>query len=464
MQGTVLILDGIATNRIILKVQLCASYFQVVQSDRIDGVESLIRLSRPDLIISAMTLPDGNAIDLFERLRKDEAASNIPMIVICAENDRKARMAALAAGIDDVLTHPADDVLLQARIRSLIRARGAVEEFHLREGTPNTLGFSEPPARFLRPSRVALLTSSPGAGVRWRHALALKSPHEFSLHTVGDLPEVMSGDPADVYVIELGDAADQAGLRLMADLRARTATRRSAVIAVVDPPGAARAADALDRGAHDVLSDGYCSEELTLRINAQLRRKAQSDRLRMSVENGLRAAIRDPMTGLHNRLYAMPHLSRMAETAMRTGTQYTVMLADLDHFKRINDRYGHPAGDAVLIETAARLRAGLRPSDLIARIGGEEFMIAMADTDEATAVAMADRLRRQINERPFRVENTEGGIEVTISIGVVVVSPGGSYQPENESSVSRMIRRADRALYSAKDSGRNKVSVFRSAA
>ena len=108
MQGTVLILDGIATNRIILKVQLCASYFHVVQSDRVEGIEDLARRAKPDLIITSMSLPDGRATDLHARLQKDEATAGIPIIAICAENDRNSRLSALAAGIDEVLSHLQD--------------------------------------------------------------------------------------------------------------------------------------------------------------------------------------------------------------------------------------------------------------------------------------------------------------------------------------------------------------------
>ncbi|MEY8837662.1 GGDEF domain-containing protein, partial [Cribrihabitans sp. XS_ASV171] len=112
---------------------------------------------------------------------------------------------------------------------------------------------------------------------------------------------------------------------------------------------------------------------------------ARADRVRSSVREGLRAAIRDPMTGLHNRRYALPALEALAREARAKGGMLAVMLADLDHFKRINDRHGHAAGDAVLIETARRLRNTLPGEALVARMGGEEFLLALPVPSAKTA-------------------------------------------------------------------------------
>ncbi len=464
MQGTILILDGVSTNRIMLKVQLSAAYYHVVQSDGLTGLLALVRRTRPDLIVTAMTLPDGDAAQVRALLQQDESLRGIPIIAVTSQNDRRAELAALAAGIDDVLSQPLDDLILQARIRSLVRARNSTEELRLRESAPGALGFAEPMAGFLAPATVALLTRDAATGALWRARLKGLTQNRLQTHQMDDIHALMAEPVPDAIIVDLTGARAQSGLRLLADLRARSMTSRAALIAIAPAGSPHLAADALDRGAHDVLQNGFCAEELALRLAAQLRRKAMSDRLRDTVRDGLRASVRDPMTGLFNRRYALPHLAEVAAKAAQTGGSFAVMLADLDHFKQINDRFGHPVGDAVLTETARRLKEQLRPIDMIARVGGEEFMIVMPQIDQSGAIQAADRLCRQINAMPFQCPGHKHPIHVTISIGVVISAPPYAGHHDRDRSANALIGQADRALYEAKGSGRNQVSMIRSAA
>ncbi|MFK7754121.1 MAG: diguanylate cyclase [Sedimentitalea sp.] len=465
MQGTILILDGVATNRIMLKVQLSSAYYRVVQSDCVEGLVDTVRRTLPDLIITAMTLPDGDAIAVRDLLRAERALASIPVVAITEQNDKLGRLTALAAGLDDVLSHPLDDVILQARIRSLIRARDSADDLSVRDGTSSALGFAEPVAAFATAARIALVTQDAATGAIWQSRLKSKMNHHLQTHRMTDIHGLMSAPVPDAIVVEVTGPAAPAGLRLLADLHARTATRHAAIIAVTGPGAAGISADALDRGAHDVMQEGFFADELALRISLQLKRKARADQLRATVKNGLRAAVLDPMTGLYNRRYALPRLASIAREAAENGHQFALMLADLDHFKQINDQYGHPAGDAVLIETARRLRSQLRPCDMIARVGGEEFMVVMPETDGAQATRVADRLCREINSKPFVVDGLEHPISLTTSIGLVVAPPQGHCLPNSAELTSEaLIQQADRALYKAKDAGRNQVTLFQDAA
>lgn len=469
VQGTILILDGAATNRIMLKVQLSSAYYHVVQTERLDGVLALAQRTRPDLIVTAMTLPDGNAAALKRILSGDAMLADVPVIALAPQNDRSARLRALDSGIDDVLSHPVDDLLLQARIRSLIRARSSAEELRLHDGhsASNVLGFGEPQAGFAPSApvaQVALLTQNAATAALWRVRLQPVLHHRLSTHQMHDIHALMSDPVPDAVVVELTGAAKESGLRLLADLRARAATCHIAIIAVVGNGDAQLAADALDRGAHDVMPGGFCAEELGLRLTTQLQHKASADRLRDSVRDGLRAAVRDPMTGLYNRRYALPRLDAIARQAAQSGASFALLLADLDHFKRINDRHGHPAGDAVLTEAARRLESCLRAGDLIARMGGEEFLIALPDTDPITASRTAAELCEQINCRPFAAPGVDMPIAMTISIGAVICHPDGKGRDCGDDCTADLIEQADRALYVAKNAGRNRISLFQPAA
>jgi two-component system cell cycle response regulator len=470
VQGTILVIDGISTNRIMLKVQLTAAYYAVEQADCVADVLEAARHSRPDLVLTAMALPDGTAADVKDALRQDEMLADIPVIAITQSNASERRLNALSAGIDDVLPQPVDDVILQARIRSLLRARSANEELHMQRDASH--GFVLPLSdRAGHPdclkASVALIAQDTQTAQAWAERLGEHVPYDLHCHQLDDIKLMMSAPVADVFVVELNETSAGPGLRLLADLRARAATRQSVVIAVPNPADPQIAAEALDRGAHDVLQAGFDVEELALRLTTQLQYKSRNDRLRDSVRNGLRAAVQDPMTGLYNRRYAKPFLDRTATRAAESGDTFALMLADLDHFKRINDEYGHPAGDAVLIEAARRLQDQLRPVDLVARVGGEEFMIVLPGADEISAGMAAVALCNAINSQPFQVPGIASPIAVTISIGAVIGRDLARKDDHGErrgsdrvaSCVTELISQADRALYDAKNAGRNQVTL-----
>jgi two-component system cell cycle response regulator len=222
---------------------------------------------------------------------------------------------------------------------------------------------------------------------------------------------------------------------------------------------------ALDMGASDLVTQRVSNDEIALRLSLLLQRKNKADQLRARVRNGLEAAVSDPLTGLHNRRYAMPHLRRMLEHSTQTRKPVAVMIADMDHFKRINDTYGHAAGDAVLVQTAERLRENLRAVDLVARIGGEEFLIVLPNVSLKNACKAAERLCAHIHDTPFNLPNSNQSLMASISIGLSVFEPidlRGNQQAMPEPQA--LLDQADVALYQAKSKGRNRVRLSKPAA
>jgi two-component system, cell cycle response regulator len=216
---------------------------------------------------------------------------------------------------------------------------------------------------------------------------------------------------------------------------------------------------AFDLGADDAMGPAVAAEELALRTRGLLRRKRQGDRRRARMQDGLRMAIHDPLTGLYNRRYAVPRLAAIAERAREEGTQFAVMVMDLDRFKQVNDLYGHAAGDQVLVEVGRRLTANLRESDVLARIGGEEFLAILPRCCMATARNVAERLCQVMDEVPVRLHSGEE-LRVTLSIGVTVAGNTG----EADLAVEGLVEQADLALLDAKGAGRNQVTYRLSAA
>lgn len=161
------------------------------------------------------------------------------------------------------------------------------------------------------------------------------------------------------------------------------------------------------------------------------------------------AALRDPMTKVYNKKYLLDQLAQEVSYSRRHRTTLTLLLLDLDHFKRVNDTYGHVAGDHVLVQSAAVVQALLRNEDIFARYGGEEFCIVLRGISLADSGLIAERIRVSIEAHVFRCDETE--LHVTTSIGVA------AYDGTSEAVV--LIEAADTALYAAKGAGRNRVIV-----
>ena len=289
-----------------------------------------------------------------------------------------------------------------------------------------------------------------------RNALCNVSGHHFSVLDAERPVATQTGPrPPDVFVIVVYRGTRDTSLRVIAELRASPITRHSRIVAVVHEPKPRLAASLLDMGANDVVSGDIGPPELSLRLGMQIRRKHMIDHLRDRVKDGLRAAMIDPLTGLYNRRFALPFVQKLIEMPRHDARPFALMVADLDHFKRINDTYGHAAGDTVLRHVASLLRDNLQGDDMVARIGGEEFLIALPDTDTAHARQRADQLCRIIGDAPANPGGGVGPIHVTVSIGVTLVRPE---RHADTLSVDALLKEADRALYGAKARGRNTVT------
>jgi len=167
-------------------------------------------------------------------------------------------------------------------------------------------------------------------------------------------------------------------------------------------------------------------------------------------------SVTDELTGMYNRRYFFERLEEYLRAARRHRLPLSLMMIDIDLFKRVNDTYGHPTGDRVLRTIADLIRSGLRASDISARYGGEEFVILLPYTDEAEAVRLAQRLLTTVSTHPFPLPPEAG--PMTISIGL------SQLDVEHPVSGETLIARADGALYQAKHGGRNQVAVADAAA
>ena len=207
----------------------------------------------------------------------------------------------------------------------------------------------------------------------------------------------------------------------------------------------------LEAGADDYLTKPFNPEELRVRIRAGRRIMELQSQLIAARESMREQATHDALTGLLNRAAVCDLLARELSRSRRDGSSLAVAMADLDHFKKINDTYGHMAGDAVLRETARRFRDVVRPYDRVARYGGEELLITMPGCTAVQAGKVAERVRENIAAAP--IDTSEGMIGLTVSIGVAAT------EAVAHMTMSELVKAADDALYEAKRSGRNCMAI-----
>jgi len=205
----------------------------------------------------------------------------------------------------------------------------------------------------------------------------------------------------------------------------------------------------LEQGASDYVTKPYDPRELLARVKVQLKIKSLQDKLKQSNQMLLELSHTDPLTGLNNRRSMMESLDKEFERSTRTQTPLSLLMLDIDHFKRINDNFGHQQGDTVLQVLASLLKEHLRPYDLAARFGGEEFSLILPETSEKDAGMVAERIRQSIQE--LELDDLPIDFRMTASIGLATSPNEAMATPDD------LIREADYALYNAKRRGRNRV-------
>jgi two-component system, cell cycle response regulator len=219
-----------------------------------------------------------------------------------------------------------------------------------------------------------------------------------------------------------------------------------AIVLVGAHGDASDALAAMERGAYDVLPDDADAFELAARVRAARRGSDMHDLLLTRERELERLAYYDELTGLPNRRSVLRQLDALLSRGRRHGHALAVLMVDADHFKAVNDRHGHAAGDEALRALADRMRERLRAEDVIGRFGGEEFVIGLADAGAVGAAGVAEDVRAAVGERPMTIAGDQ--LTLTVSVG------WAAWQDEN---LGQLIARADGALYEAKAAGRDCV-------
>lgn len=449
MSARILVVDDIVPNVRLLEARLSAEYYDVYTAN--DGPSGIAKAQevRPDIILLDVVMPGMDGFEVCRRLKADASTRHIPVVLVTALDGRRDRLQGLESGADDFLTKPIDDVALFARVRSLTRLKLVIDELRQREASGRRLGAIEGAAQRMSGGggRVIILDDNPHQGRRMFEELSLE--HRPVWETEPEKAILAAKARADLLIVNAASNKFD-GLRVAANLRCDEATRHLPVLAVVDPSDRYRAVKALEIGVNDVLPKPVDPEELVARVRTLIRQKRYTDFLRNNLDHSLELAVTDPLTGLHNRRFMTAQLGALVKRATQGGDPVAALMVDIDHFKRINDTFGHDIGDEVLREFAVRLATNVRAVDLACRFGGEEFVVVMPDTKLDDAHRIAERLRRHIAGSPFHLAGLDEPLTVTISVGVAATQGEGD-------APDALLQRADEAVYEAKAGGRNQV-------
>ncbi|WP_421931678.1 PleD family two-component system response regulator [Phenylobacterium sp.] len=449
MTARILVVDDIEANVRLLEAKLSAEYYEVLVAYDGPTALAIAAKEKPDIVLLDVMMPGMDGFQVCRRLKDDPETRHVPVVLVTALDGRADRIAGLEAGADEFLTKPIDDIMLFARVRSLTRLKMVIDELRDREASGRRMGVIAGAASRLGGTGGRVLIVDDHERQAQRIAAELAIEHRPIIESDPEKALMTAKGPVDLVIVNAA-ARSFDGLRFTAQLRSDEATRHLPVLAIVDFDERQRLVKALEIGVNDILSKPIDPQELSARSKTQIRRKRYTDYLRDNLDHSLELAVTDQLTGLHNRRYMVGQLEALVKRASLGGDPVAALLIDIDHFKKINDGYGHDVGDEVLREFAVRLASNVRAIDLPCRYGGEEFVVVMPDTKIEDAERIAERIRLHVAGSPFRVMGGAELLTVTISIGVAATLGAGD-KPE------ALLKRADEAVYEAKASGRNKV-------
>jgi len=459
----ILLVDDSASARHFLAAKLREHGFAVIDAPDAAVAAEIALAQPPDAVVTDLWMPAISGLQLCRLLRADPSTSAMPIVLLTASDDRRSRFWARCAGATAYVT--------KTEIDQLVRILGEV----------TTEGITAPPPPATArgelgrvQERLSLLLDSALYEATISNEIRALSQNEGDLQQMfGELVR-LAADVVSYRWLALSATADNAPVLL---LHANAATRASAQEEACRALGAREdvAVSALEderallgspSGAPLVHAIKFGSISLgTIALGPNPRGASSEDRrliellaselggpLRMAalISEARRLAATDSLTGLMNRRAFLEAMELESSRATRHTLPLSVLMIDVDHFKKVNDTYGHDAGDVVLRGMATVLHRIARKSDFVARWGGEEFIVALVQTADAGGRIAAERVRRAINEATFTLPSGNP-IKVTASIGLA--SAASTVQLED------LITRADRALYAAKGRGRNRVEV-----
>jgi len=388
------------------------------------GQEALQMLEQNpvDLLCCAYELGDMNGSEFLTYAKANKLVHHQPVLMFTSTNRKEVINQALRAGVTECFLK-----------RDLSRLEQFIEKFT-----------ADRKARL--EGRILLVEDSATMTLYYRQVMERMGLTVESCTSAEEAITKLSSQHYDLVLTDYVLEGTKTGLSVIRAVRESPGKKaRTPILAISAFDDMARRVEILRNGANDFIGKPVVAEELDVRISNLLGMQTLMRRLESQHQTMKDMAMRDQLTALYNRHFLTEVLPDLITEAHEERRPLSIMIIDIDHFKQINDTRGHRTGDLVLVQIAKALQHEKRENDLIARIGGEEFVAILPNVGLAEAVLLADALRTKVSAL------NPCGIHVTASVGIAVLTDGENYDD--------LFRRADDAMYRAKSAGRNRVEA-----
>ena len=448
MTATILVVDDLEQNIKLLEAKLLSEYYTVITASNGKQALKALELNKIDLVLLDVMMPGMDGFEACSKIKSNPETTHIPIIMVTALSEIADRVKGLEAGADEFLTKPIDDTALFARVKSLSRMKTGIDELKLRNSTSAELGGNVIELKdTFKECKILILDDDVVQAKNIKSYIVPITEQIYGLSSLEEVDQFESFSP-DIVIISCQIDGDDP-LRISASLRSRPNFKNSSLMLLAEEENMPIVMKGMDLGINDYFIYPVDKSELQARIKTQLRKKQYQDDLRSELEESVDLSTKDGLTGLFNRRYFDIHIQQMVEKSKKSKQKLCILLIDMDHFKKVNDTYGHQAGDAVLKTLSSTFKSAVRITDLISRYGGEEFVISLNDVDLNHGRIIAEKIRSKVENTEFIISENTKPLKKTISVGI------GEYK-EGE-TIEAFIARVDKALYKAKETGRNKV-------
>jgi len=478
----ILIVDDSKTQLVSLQISLQKDEFEVITAG--NGMEGVSRAFRdnPDIVISDVMMPELNGYQLCRLLKNNKETSNIPIILLTSMDQPQDRFWGIRAGADRFILKSSDFSVLKETIRMLLKdSKASITEkkdLLANRSTTNWESIKSSLNQLLdRLLFESTLSNEVGRLANFIHDrkkllgeasslvnslidysclclclfdingtklyIEMKQPmsdrgiNEIKGHILLDIHDKQKADEAEIYFLENSppidnEVSDKITARLSASLNIHNENIGNISLYTTK-------SQVFDKESENIIR--LLASDFSMVF-----------KLMLLYDETKHLSITDGLTKLYNNRYFKDIFEKEFERVKRFKKNLSLILVDIDHFKSINDNYGHLQGDSVLMEIGYILKQSVRKVDIVARYGGEEFAVLAIDTDIDNTCTLAEKIRKQIEFHSFKTENHP--LKVTISLGVASIS-------KDVSNYLDLIKRADNSLYKAKEGGRNRVCVYR---